>query len=275
MAETPATASETALLGREAEQAAIERAVAQARLGRSETLVLSGEPGIGKTALLCWAEERARAERMEVLAARGVESETGVPFGGLLELLRPALEEIGQIPPAQAEALRGALDLGPSAERDRFLVGAATLNLLSARSAGVPLLVIVDDAHWLDDSSLAAILFAARRLVVDPVAVLFAMRPEQSPRLDAARLPQLPLTGVDAEAAAAIVAANAATAPPRKSRGGSVPPAAATRSSWSNWRSAPTSCSPARSTYPPRPTPRSRGSSVAESRRYRTRRAEP
>ncbi len=214
MAETPATASETALLGREAEQAAIERAVAQARLGRSETLVLSGEPGIGKTALLCWAEERARAERMEVLAARGVESETGVPFGGLLELLRPALEEIGQIPPAQAEALRGALDLGPSAERDRFLVGAATLNLLSARSAGVPLLVIVDDAHWLDDSSLAAILFAARRLVVDPVAVLFAMRPEQSPRLDAARLPQLPLTGVDAEAAAAIVAANAATAPP-------------------------------------------------------------
>jgi DNA-binding CsgD family transcriptional regulator len=201
------------LFGRRSEQEALERAITDARLGSSSAMLVSGEPGIGKTALLEYAAELGRSTGMEILSARGIESEAELPFGGLLELLRPALEELERIPAAQAEALRSALDLGPTVERDPFVVGAATLNLLSARSERAPLLVLVDDAHWLDDSSLTAMLFAARRLLVDPIAVIFAARPGQARVLEDARLTELALEGVDSEAAAGIVAQHA-TAPP-------------------------------------------------------------
>src|SRR3954463_13990090 len=183
------------IFGRDDERGAIERAVRDARVGSSRVLVVRGEPGIGKTSLLAAAAEKARFEGMEVLSARGVESEAEVPFGGLLELLRPALDALERIPLAQADALRSALDLGPTAERDRFVIGAATLNLLSAHSEQAPLLVLVDDVQWLDGSSLTAVLFAARRLLVDPVAVVFAARSNESPALDAAHLPELRLAG--------------------------------------------------------------------------------
>src|SRR4051794_24053690 len=194
------------IFGRRDEQAAIERAVTDARLGSSRVMVVRGEPGIGKTSLLAAAAEKAHSEEMEVLSARGVESEAEVPFGGLLELLRPALRALDRIPEAQADALRSALDLGPTAERDRFVIGAATLNLLSAYSEQAPLLVLVDDAQLLDDSPLTAMLFAARRLLVAPVAGLFAARTGEAPALEAARLPELALTGLDVQAAAEIVA---------------------------------------------------------------------
>src|SRR4051812_5937424 len=194
------------IFGRREEREAIERAVTDARLGSSRVIVVRGEPGIGKTSLLESAAAAARAQGMEVLAARGTESEAEGPFGGLLELLRPALGALERIPAGQADALRSALDLGPTGERARFVIGAATLNLLSAHSERAPLLVLVDDAQWLDDSSLTAMLFAARRLLVDPVAVLFAARSDAAPALDAARLPELLLTGVDVQAAAEIVA---------------------------------------------------------------------
>jgi DNA-binding CsgD family transcriptional regulator len=203
------------LPGRDAEQATLRRTIAEARLGSSGALVLTGDPGIGKTALLDWTIGVARSEGMEVIAGRGVESEAEVPFGGLLELVRPILDQIGRIPAAQAEALRGALDLGPTWEGDRFLIGAATLNLLSARSETAPLVVVVDDAHWLDDSSLAAVLFASRRLLVDRVAVLFATRTGEAPALSAARLPELRLGGVGVDAAVEILARHAPEAPPR------------------------------------------------------------
>src|SRR4051812_44285391 len=93
------------LLGRVREQAALDRALADGRLGTSRVLVLTGEAGIGKTALLEGAVATARDEGMDVLGARGVESEAEVPFGGLLELLRPALEELDRLPSAQADAL--------------------------------------------------------------------------------------------------------------------------------------------------------------------------
>ena len=201
------------MFGRQREQTALEQAIAAARLGSSRVVAVSGEPGIGKTALLDWATERGRTEGMEILSARGVEDEAEVPFGGLLQLLRPALGELERIPHGQAEALRGALDVGPTAEPDRFLIGAATLNLLSARSERAPLLVVVDDAHWLDDSSLAAVLFAARRLLVDPVAVVFATRTGESGTLAGARLPELPLAGLDSAAAAQVLARHAAAPP--------------------------------------------------------------
>jgi class 3 adenylate cyclase/DNA-binding CsgD family transcriptional regulator len=201
------------LIGRGAEQAELARVLTDARLGSSSVMLVSGEAGIGKTALLRWAAQQARAEGMSVLTARGVESEAEVPFGGLLELLRPVLDELDRIPAAQADALRGALDLAPSAERDRFLIGAATLNLISSRSERAPIGVVVDDAHWLDGSSLAAMLFAARRLLVDPVAVIFAVRTGEAPELEQADLHQLVLTGVDARAAGEIVAKHAGSPP--------------------------------------------------------------
>lgn len=201
------------LVGRADEQASLERVLTDARLGSSKAVVLSGEPGMGKTALLRWLAARGAAEGMEILWARGIESEAEVPFGGLLELFRPALGELDRIPAAQADALRSALGLGPSMERDRFLIGAATLSLLSACSEQRPTVAIVDDAHWLDDSSLAALVFAARRLLVDPVAVIFATRTAEAPALDSARLPELALKGVDSQAAAHIVAQHAATPP--------------------------------------------------------------
>src|SRR4051794_3208393 len=127
------------LFGRGEEQEALAGALTDARLGTSRTVVVSGEPGIGKTALLEWAAGRAREEGMEVLGARGVESEAEVPFGGLLELLRPTLDELDRLPSAQADALRSALDLGPAGESDRLLVGAAPPHVPSGRPApGAP-----------------------------------------------------------------------------------------------------------------------------------------
>src|SRR3954469_25033653 len=201
------------IFGREVELKTIGRAITDARLGKSSVMVVRGEAGIGKTALLEAAAATAREEGMDVLAARGVESEAEVPFGGLLELLRPALGALDRIPAAQATALRSALDLGPTKEADRFVIGAATLNLLSAHSEKAPLLVLADDAQWLDDSSLTALLFAARRLLVDPVAVIFAARAGTAPALEAARLPALELKGVDVQAAAEIVARHARPRP--------------------------------------------------------------
>ncbi len=206
------------LIGRAHERAQIERLLAGARLGTSGVLVVAGEPGIGKTALLEHAIERAAS--MSVLRARGVESEAEIPFAGLLALLRPALDRLDDIPPPQAAALRGALGLAPGVERDRFLIGAATLSLLAAHAERQPLLVAIDDTHWLDESSLAAILFAVRRLLADAVATLLTVRSgEASPAPDAF-LPTLQLEGLDRETAGAVLEQHA---------GRPLPPGAADR----------------------------------------------
>src|SRR3954451_24944910 len=119
------------LVGRDEERLALDRLLAEAAGGICGVLALVGEPGIGKTALLDYAAERAKD--MRVLRARGVESEAEVPFAGLAELLRPALVALDAIPEPQAAALSGALALGPAtAAQDCFAVGAATLRLLSA-----------------------------------------------------------------------------------------------------------------------------------------------
>src|SRR2546421_3707159 len=162
------------LLGRDEERLALDRLLAEARDGRSGVLALVGEPGIGKTALLEYTA--GRAEGMRVLRARGIESEAEVPFAGLAELLRPALAAFDRIPAPQATALAGALALGPATAQDRFAIGAATLSLLSAYAEEAPLAVLVDDAQWLDGSSAEALLFAIRRLVADPIAVVLTVR---------------------------------------------------------------------------------------------------
>jgi DNA-binding CsgD family transcriptional regulator len=183
------------LVGRDGEQQALVRLLDGARAGRSGVLAITGEAGIGKSALLAYAGEQAAG--MNVLRARGVQSEAHIPFGGLLELLRPALSWIDRIPGPQAEALGSALALRAASAPGRFAVGAGTLSLLAAYCEEAPVAVLVDDAHWLDGSSADALLFAFRRLVADPVAVVLAVRQGEPSRLDGAGLATLHLQGLD------------------------------------------------------------------------------
>jgi DNA-binding CsgD family transcriptional regulator len=187
------------LVGRDAERARIDRLLAAAAGGRSDALVLRGEPGIGKSALL--DDAAARADGFAVVRALGVESEAELDFSGLLDVCRPLLAHLDELPAHQAEALRGALGLAPTPHGDRFTIGAATLDLLAAAGEERPLLVLVDDAHWLDRASADALLFAARRLDADAVALLFAVRDPDVRALDAPGLESLPLAGLGVEAA--------------------------------------------------------------------------
>jgi DNA-binding CsgD family transcriptional regulator len=167
------------LVGRAAERGRIDALLGVATAGSGGALVVRGEPGIGKSALLRYAEDQAKG--MRVLHARGVEQEAELPFSGLYELLRPVLDLLDEIPERQAAALRGAFGLGPPLDA-RLLIGAGTLSLLAATAEEQPLLCLIDDAHWLDAASSDAFVFVARRLEADSVAVLFAAR-EQEPRV--------------------------------------------------------------------------------------------
>jgi DNA-binding CsgD family transcriptional regulator len=193
------------LLGRERERQAIDRLLASARSGHSAVLTLVGEPGIGKTSLLRYAEGRAEAFR--VLKTRGIPLESNVPFAALFGLLRPALGLLGRIPRPQADALEAALALRPGEAGDRFAVGAATLSLLAAYGEDAPVLVLVDDAQDVDASSGEALLFAFRRLLAEPLAVLVAAREGERSPLHGAGLPCLHVGGLDLEETTALLGA--------------------------------------------------------------------
>lgn len=195
------------LLGRDGERLALSRLLADARVGRSGVLALVGEPGIGKTALLDETVELAGG--MQVLRARGVESEAAVPFAGLLELVRPALRALDRVPAPQAVALQTALALRPGGASDRFAVGAATLSLLAAYAEDSPVLALVDDAHWLDSPSADALLFAIRRLLADRVAVVLAVRQGHASLLDGADLPIQNVSGLRRHVALELLAREA------------------------------------------------------------------
>ncbi|WP_433005511.1 AAA family ATPase [Kribbella sp. CA-294648] len=194
------------LYGRQAEQAAVDDLLES----RSGALIVRGEAGIGKSALLDYAAGRAQAR---VLRVNGVESEADLPFAALHLLLRPVLDELAALPPQQAEALRAALGLGGPTRGDRFLVGLATLSLLVELSAAGPVVCLVDDAHWLDGESADALLFAVRRLQTEPVTALFAVR-EGEDDFPTRGLPELRLGELEAEAAHRLVTEQAADVPP-------------------------------------------------------------
>ena len=162
------------LYGRRAEQAAIDKLLVGAREGRSAALVVRGEAGIGKTALLDYAA--AAADGMLVLRAVGVETEAELAFASLHLLLRPVLDRIEGLPGPQAAALRGALGLAEIGGQDHFLAGLAVLSLLSDLAEDRPVLCLVDDAHWLDRASADALLFTARRLEAEGVVLVLAAR---------------------------------------------------------------------------------------------------
>jgi DNA-binding CsgD family transcriptional regulator len=192
------------LVGRERECALIDRLLLRAVDGRSGALVFRGEPGIGKTALLNYAQERA--QDVMVVRALGVESEAELQFSALLELCRPLLDRLADLPSRQADALRGALGIGEAEAVDRLAVGGATLSLLAAAAEEAPLLVLIDDAHWLDRSSADALLFAVRRLEADRVAVLLTVRAEEGYGLEAPGLRTVELGVLDREDADSLLA---------------------------------------------------------------------
>jgi hypothetical protein len=170
--------------------------------------VLRGLPGAGKSALLA---RTADAPGVQVLHVRGVESESPLPFAALQRLLRPVLPHLGRLPAPQARALLAAFGAADDTETDRFRVFLATLSLLAEAAEHTPVLALVDDAQWLDDVSAAALLFVARRVDDERIAVLFAAREGQFE----ADLPELVLGGLDPAAAADLLATRA---------GGPVPP---------------------------------------------------
>ena len=192
------------LFGRAAESAAVEGLIAAAGSSRSGALVLRGEPGVGKSALLAHAVERASAVR--VLRAGGIEAECELAFAALHQLLRPVLDRVGRLPEPQAAALAGALGLSRDAVDDRFLIGVAVLNLLAEAAEEEPLVCVIDDAQWLDRPSADALTFAARRLEAEDVVMLFAARDGEARRFEAGGLAELRLQGLGAEAAAALLA---------------------------------------------------------------------
>jgi DNA-binding CsgD family transcriptional regulator len=204
MASTGVMQSPVGLVGRERECAAIDHVVDRALEGESGSLVLRGDAGIGKTALL----ERAagRASEMLVLRCGGIEAESNLAFAGLYGLVRPILDELDELPGKQGAALAGALGLAASAETDRFLVSAGVLGLLAAAAENQPVLCLVDDAQWLDHPSADALVFSARRLRGERLAMLFAARLGEERRFDATGLPELLVDAVDARAAASLLA---------------------------------------------------------------------
>jgi DNA-binding CsgD family transcriptional regulator len=212
MGPTGLSRASTALVGRERECAEIERLLENATAGESGTLVVRGEAGIGKSALLEYAAEHAG--QMLVLRATGVEAESDLAFAGLLGLVRPILRVLPQLPERQSEALEGALGLGPSTGAERFLVAAALLSLLAAAAEDRPVLCLVDDAQWLDSPSADALVFAARRLRAEPAAILFAARDGERQRFEAPALQELVVGGLDDASAAELLADRAAEAVP-------------------------------------------------------------
>ncbi|PRX46951.1 regulatory LuxR family protein [Prauserella shujinwangii] len=193
------------LVGRHDERARIDRLLAGAREGHGGALVVAGEAGIGKSALLRHARESAHG--MLVLPGMGIESEAELPFGVLHQVLLPYLDRLDALPEPQAAALKTAVGLAGAPEVSRFLVGAGTLTLLAELATERPVLCLVDDAQWLDQGSLDALLFAARRLRADPVAIVFAVR-DTAVAVPAPGIATLRLTGLSRAASAAVLEAH-------------------------------------------------------------------
>ncbi|TVT60110.1 AAA family ATPase [Amycolatopsis rhizosphaerae] len=178
--------------GRDEERNRLRALTTGARQGRSAALVIRAESGAGKSALLEQVAEEAAEVR--VLRTRGVEAESDLPFAALHQLLRPLLDGLAGLPRPQEDALRVALGMAAGAAPDRFLVGLATLTLLAEHG---PLLCLVDDAHWIDRASLAALVFAARRLDAEGVVLLFATRNADGDEFAAAGIAELSLRSLD------------------------------------------------------------------------------
>src|SRR5712691_5257711 len=191
------------LWGRRQQCRVLDELIAEVRAGRSRVLVVRGEAGIGKTALLGYAAETA--QDFQVARAEGAESEMELPFAALQQLCGPMLGRLDRLPVPQRDALGVAFGLSSGGAPDRFLVGLAVLGLLSEVAAGQPLLCLVDDAQWLDQASARVLAFVARRLDAESVALLFGTR-DPAGEGDLAGLPGLALAGLSEADSQALLA---------------------------------------------------------------------
>src|SRR3989449_5038046 len=186
------------LLGRGPERAAIDRLTRGASQGASGALVLIGDPGAGKSALLKDAADSAPG--MTVVRARGTGPHPPFPLPARAAFFGRITPQSAALPPVQSASLRAALAIGPPLPGDRFTTYVATLNLVALFAETQPILVIVDDLQWIDPESAEALFFAARRLHAERVAMLFAARNSTDLPADPAALPALHLGGLDHEA---------------------------------------------------------------------------
>src|ERR687897_389465 len=184
-------AGRAGLRGRGSECALLDELVAAIRRGESQSLVLRGEAGIGKTALLEYLI--ASAPDLTIVRAVGVQSDMELPYAALHQLCGPLLDRLDNLPPPQRQAMEIVFGLSTGEAPDRFLVGLAVLSLFSEVAEQRPLLCVVDDAQWLDQASALTLAFVARRLLAEPVAIVFSAR-EPGPELQ--HMPQLEVRGV-------------------------------------------------------------------------------
>ncbi|WP_127502635.1 BREX system ATP-binding domain-containing protein [Actinoplanes solisilvae] len=167
-------ANPSGLFGRRQERAALDRLLKDVSGGSGRVLVMRGEAGSGKTALISYVS--ARAQKLQVLPVAGVESEQEMPYGGLHQLLAPLLGHLERLPAPQCEALSTVFGLNTGPMPDRLMVGLATLTLLAEASTDRPLICLVDNVQWLDSTTAYVLSFVARRLSADAVGLLCATR---------------------------------------------------------------------------------------------------
>src|SRR5258707_5382093 len=192
------------LVGREVESKLLDSLLGRVADGGG-ALIFRGEPGIGKSALLDRARERARGWGARVLTTTGVESEAELSFAGLHQLLHPIIGLIARLSDPQRRALEAALGASGELEPDPFHVALAAFQLLCDAADAGPLILIVDDAHWLDRSSMGGLTFVARRLDTEPLALVAALRAGHPTPFADARLPTLDLERLSASAAAELL----------------------------------------------------------------------
>jgi DNA-binding CsgD family transcriptional regulator len=180
---------------------------------RGQALVVHGDPGIGKSRLLSEAERTARERGMAVLSTTGVQSEADLPFAGLHQLLRPVRRRASELREVQRGALDAAFGLSQEAPPERFRIAMAVLDLLSDAAADAPLLVVVDDAHWLDRPTADVLAFVARRIESDPIVVLVAIRDGYPSALGEAGLPEHRVVALDDTTAEALLDGSAPDIP--------------------------------------------------------------
>ncbi len=180
-------------LDRASEREALDGLLEHAREGESAVLVIRGEAGIGKTALLRYVARHASGFR--VAQVTGAEAEMELPFAGIHQLCAPLLDHLDALPQPQQDALNVALGVASGDIPDRFVVGLAVLGLLSAAAEERPLLCLVEDSQWLDEASGLILGFIARRLLAESVAIVVTVR-EPSTRQDFDGLPEMVLNGL-------------------------------------------------------------------------------
>src|SRR5256885_2497008 len=224
----PARYDRGMLVGRVRELAAIDGLIGGAGHGVSGALVLTGDAGAEKTALL--ESAAATTAGMSVVRARGIEAESSLPFAALADVLRPMMAQLDRLPPVQSASLRAALVIGPPLPGDRFTTYVAALNLVALFAETQPVLIVVDDLHWIDPESAEALFFPPRPPGPDRIAMLFAARDSRDLPAEPAALPVLHLGGLDKDPslqllsqATSAIAAPVATAIWRASGGNPLP----------------------------------------------------